>query len=66
MHEFHGVRLARDLHVGAQLKQRYEQLERAKKSRQLVSLDTAEVPKKEKRKAEAAGSAGGSLRAKLG
>ena len=52
--------------VGAQLKQRYEQLERAKKSRQLVSLETAEVPKKEKRKAEAAGSAGGSLRAKLG
>ena len=52
--------------VGAQLKQRYEQLERAKKSRQLVSLDTAEVPKKEKRKAEASGSAGGSLRAKLG
>ena len=52
--------------VGAQLKQRYEQLERAKKSRQLVSLETAEVPKKEKRKAEASGSAGGSLRAKLG
>ena len=50
--------------AGAQLKQRYEQLERAKKSRQLVSLQTAEVPKKEKRKAEA--SAGGSLRAKLG
>ena len=50
--------------AGAQLKQRYEQIERAKKSRQLVSLETAEVPKKEKRKAEA--SAGGSLRAKLG
>ena len=50
--------------AGAQLKQRYEQLERAKKSRQLVSLETAEVPKKQKRKAEA--STGGSLRAKLG
>ena len=52
--------------VGSQIKQRYQQIEEAKRSRQMLQLSTSQLPGG-KRKAPASASAqGGGLRKKLG